>query len=248
MEVVRALAPDPMSFLISPRAGRDVCVDCFNLTAGFNHCYRCAHGERHLDAMVPISYSIATEPLHQMLAGYKRTAGPVAEQMTRRLAGILWRFLIRHEACLARAAGVAGFDLVTTVPSSDPERDEHHPLRRIVGELVDPTRGRHERLLVRTARPAEPRHFDRDRYESLRDLNGSAVLLIDDTWTTGASAHSAAAVLKSAGARTVAGLVLGRHLNREWHDNDRHLGALPGPFSWDDCALCSDVSDIRRAA
>lgn len=248
MDVVRALAPDPMSFLVSPRPGQDVCADCFNLTAGFSRCYRCAHGERHLDAMVPVSYSVAGETLHQMLAGYKRTTGPAAEDMTRRLAGILWRFLIRHEACLARTAGVTGFEVVTTVPSSDAERDEHHPLRRIVGELVQPTRSRHERLLVRTVRPTEPRRFDPNRYQPTRDLTGLAVLLIDDTWTTGASAHSAAAALKSAGAGRVAGLVLGRHLNREWHDNDRHLDDLPRPFRWDGCALCAEVGELKSAA
>lgn len=250
MDRVRLLARDPMSFLLTPRAGADVCADCFNLTAGFRHCYACVHGEQHLDAMVPVSYSIATEPLHHMLASYKRTSGPLADPMTRQLARILWHFLVHHEACLARAAGVREFDLVTTVPSSDAERDEHHPLRRIVGELVAPTRTRHERLLKRTDRPVEPRHFDAGRYQATRRLDGASVLLIDDTWTTGASAQSAAAALKASGAAKVAGLVLGRHVNRNWNDNDRHLDALPRPFTWDACALCADTRqrELGRAA
>jgi orotate phosphoribosyltransferase len=64
------------------------------------------------------------------------------------------------------------------------------------------------------------------------------VLLIDDTWTTGASAQSAAAVLKQAGARTVAAVVIGRHLNRGWHENDQRLRRLPRPFDWSRCAFC----------
>lgn len=39
------------------------------------------------------------------------------------------------------------------------------------------------------------------------------MLLLDDTWVSGASAQSAAAALKLAGARHVAVIVLGRHVN-----------------------------------
>ena len=70
------------------------------------------------------------------------------------------------------------------------------------------------------------------------DVGGRAVLLIDDTWTTGANAQSAAAALKAAGARRVAALVIGRYVNREWGHNDRRLRRLPQPFDWGRCALC----------
>jgi orotate phosphoribosyltransferase len=39
------------------------------------------------------------------------------------------------------------------------------------------------------------------------------MLVVDDTWVSGGSAQSAAAALKLAGARRVAVVVLGRHLN-----------------------------------
>ena len=65
------------------------------------------------------------------------------------------------------------------------------------------------------------------------------MLLIDDTWTTGANAQSAAAALKAAGAGRVAAVVIGRHVNRGWHDNDRRLAALVGRFEWTQCALCA---------
>ena len=59
------------------------------------------------------------------------------------------------------------------------------------------------------------------------------MLLIDDTWTTGASAQSAAAALKQAGAATVAAVVIGRHLNRDWHENDRRIRGIAQPFDWE---------------
>ena len=74
------------------------------------------------------------------------------------------------------------------------------------------------------------------------------MLLIDDTWTTGASAQSAAAALKDAGAGRVAAVVIGRHLNREWHENDRRLRGIERPFDWSKCALCAEPDSAQPPA
>ncbi|MHB8657107.1 MAG: hypothetical protein ACYC91_04000 [Solirubrobacteraceae bacterium] len=227
------------NFMLSPRAGPEVCDMCFNFTRGYSRCYACSHGPNWLETMVPISYSVAHEQLHHALAGYKRLGGEMARRLRVELAAVLWRHLRRHESCLEKATGVTAFALVTTVPSSDRERDRRHPLRIIVGELVGPTRGRYERLLRRSEAQTSARVVDDHRYEPLRKLDGEAVLLIDDTWTTGASARSAAAALKRVGAGPVSALVIGRHLNREWHENDQRLRGIGGPFDWDVCALCA---------
>jgi hypothetical protein len=81
------------------------------------------------------------------------------------------------------------------------------------------------------------RAFDPERFEARSRLDGQAVLLVDDTWTTGASAQSAAAALRRAGAGPVAAVVVGRHVNRSWGENDGRLRALESPFRWDRCAL-----------
>lgn len=224
-------------FMIGPQPGRGVCRVCFNLTDGYEYCYRCARRSVRLDAVAPISYSIAHEPLHQALAGYKRLEGAAARSLSLELAAVLWRYLVLHEQCIARAAGVERFDVVTTVPSGSRERDQWHPLRRIVGELVGPTRDRHRRLLERSATSVEPRAFDPRKFEPIRDLSGHAVLLIDDTWTTGASAESAAAALRRAGAGPIAAVAIGRYLNRDWPENQRRLSAIVRPFDWGSCAV-----------
>jgi len=227
------------NFLLGPRRGPGVCRTCFNLTDGYPRCYACAHGGRWLDAVAPISYSVAGEQLHHALQAYKRGDTQTSRAFTVELAAVLWRFLSGHERCVARAANAPEFPLVTTVPSSDPARDDEHPLHAIVGCLVKITAGRHRRLLRRAATDARPHEFSADRYETTAPLDGEAVLVIDDTWTTGANAQGAAAALKRAGAGAVAAVVIGRHLNRSWGSNDRQISGLQAPFDWDCCALCS---------
>jgi hypothetical protein len=230
------------NFLVAPRRGSGVCAACFNLTRGFEYCYSCSRSELWLSAVLPISYSVGREQLHHALSGYKRLAGDVARRLTVEIAAVLWRFIAIHERCLARAAGVPSFKLVTTVPSSDPARDGTHPLRRIAGELVGPIRGRYEPLLQRSQLEVPPRQIHVDKFEPTRKLANQAVLLVDDTWTTGANARSAAAALMSAGAGPVAAVVVGRYLNRTWHENDCRLRDFAGPFNWNRCALCADAA------
>jgi predicted phosphoribosyltransferase len=239
MPSVRELSALYENVMLGPRRGPDVCGTCFNFTDGYERCYACDHGRLVLDAVAPISYSVAREQLHHALASYKRLHGDVARRLGASLAAILWRFLAEHERCVAGAAGTDGFELVATVPSGDRVRDEQHPLRWIAGGLVGPTRARHERLLRRSGVEVQPRAFSPEKFTATRRIEGSSVLLIDDTWTTGASAQSAAATLKAAGAGAVATVVIGRHLNRDWHENNRRIRGIARPFDWGRCALCA---------
>ncbi len=233
------------NFMLNPRRGPGVCRVCFTFTDGYEQCLACARTESCLDVVAPISYSVAREQLHHALASYKRLTGDGARRLGAEIAAVLWRHLAAHERCVAAAARVETFPLVTTVPSGDRERDERHPLRQLAGTTVGLTRGRHERLLERSSAETPPRAFDRHKFRPRRALDGEPVLLIDDTWTTGASAQSAGAALKHAGAGPVAAVVIGRHLKRDWHGNERRLRAIVRPFAWDQCAFCSDCDADR---
>ena len=244
MTHVLELSASYANFMLSPRRGPDVCARCFDLTDGGTRCYHCSHDGEWVDAMAPISYSIGGEQLHHALGGYKRYADPAGSYLAAGLAAVLWRHLRDHEGCLARAAGVDRFDAVTTVPSTDAGRDGTHPLHRLVGELVRPLVPRYGRLLRRTDAAVTAHRFSTERYEASSALDGRAVLLIDDTWTTGANARSAAAALKAAGAERVAVVAIGRYVNREWSQNDGQLRRLPRPFDWGRCALCEEVRAV----
>jgi orotate phosphoribosyltransferase len=76
-----------------------------------------------------------------------------------------------------------------------------------------------------------------DKFEVTRRFQGEPVLLIDDTWTTGASAQSAAGALKAVGAGVIALVVIGRHVHDDYADNSARLQALPRRFDWTTCAF-----------
>jgi hypothetical protein len=226
--------------LLAPRHGPGVCPRCLNLTGKDGPCRACRANEQHLAVVAPISYSVGGEWLHHLIVSYKRDADPSVRDALTTLARLCEDFIGAHEQCVASAAGVTGFELVGTVPSGDRWRDLHHPMRRIVGELVESTRDRYERLLIRSETPAIPRVFDPARYRATRTLHGESVLLIDDMWTSGASAEAAAAALLDAGAGSVAAVVLARHLNRGWGANDPQLRRLAADdFEANRCVLCA---------
>lgn len=238
MPTVAELSGPYANFLRNPRPGPGICRRCFTFTErGFATCYPCSQMSQILEAYVPVSYSVAHGQLHRALAGYKRAGGRTARRLQLELAAVLWRFLAGHEACLAVAADVPAFDLVTTVPSGDRERDLVHPLPEIVGQMVAPTRDRYERVLARSAKPLAERAFDREKCTVSRRLDDACVLLVDDTWTTGASAQSAAAALLDAGAAAVAAVTVGRHVNPEWGNTEERLRELPHGSDWDVCGV-----------
>jgi predicted amidophosphoribosyltransferase len=196
-----------------------------------------------LDAVVPITYSEHLGQMHLALRNYKDAgSAAIRRHDAIRLAAILWRFLRDHESCVARAVGVDGFDLVTIVPSSRPERDKHSAFAELTS-WIEPIKSRLRRTLEPTGK-VEGREFDSNRYRSIADLSGESVLLLDDTWTTGGHAQSAARVLNTAGAQKVGLVVIGRHVRLDYEPVQGSgetcediLEALPEDFDWATCAV-----------
>jgi hypothetical protein len=123
------------------------------------------------------------------------------------LLALLLAFLADHGPCVWRSAGLPPPDRLAVVPTGA-GRPGPHPLLRLVSPYL---RLPGCPLALRPGR--QGRDLDPDRFQVLARPAGAGVLLLDDTWVSGASAQSAAAALKLAGARYVAVVVLGRHLN-----------------------------------
>lgn len=241
MATVVGLSARYTNFLVHPLPpGPEVCQVCRGpAKVGYPTCWPCHETGRLLgngvaDAVVPVSLALKGEQYANELWRYKNAAGPQQQHFRMGSAAVLWRFLVLHEKCLTDHCAIAAFDTVTTVPSTSGRRD--HPLRSMVADMVGTTRDRHRDLLTPTPEAADlGRSVSAERFASSA-LWGENVLLIDDTWTTGSRAQSAAAALKAAGADCVAVVVLGRHLNIDYGNTAGHVeNARMRRFSWEAC-------------
>jgi hypothetical protein len=198
-------APRPAS---SPAADCEVCRG--PVRPGFARCYQC---DRHAwpgsallaDAVVPISYAIKGTPFADDLWRYKSAPTAVSARVS--VLALLVAFLTDHGSCVWQRAGMPAPDRLAVVPTGA-GRPGPHPLLRLVRPYL---RLPGCSLALRPGR--QGRDLDLDRFQVLARPAGASVLLLDDTWVSGASAQSAAAALKLAGARHVAVIVLGRHVN-----------------------------------
>jgi hypothetical protein len=194
-----------------------------------------------------VALAVKREQLAHELWHYKYDVDRnVRSRLTTRLGAVLWRFLGQHETHIAEAVGVSEFNIVTIVPGTHP-REGAHPLEYIVGTLVGQTKDRYEPLLALGRGSVSEKHsLAVDRYAATRPLLGrEAVLLVDDTWTTGGNAQSAALALRAAGARKVAIVVIGRHFDRSFGDGETYYRqARSNGFTWDTC--CLELSTGRQ--
>jgi len=219
-------------------AGRPgVCAVCRGPAGpGYARCFQCAQHDllgRGLlaDTVVPVSYAVKGTPLAASLWRYKswRSPDPAARAC---LLVLLLAFLHDHGRCVWRHAGMPAPGRLAVVPTGC-GRPGPHPLLALAAPYL--------RLPVTglAVRPGEQgRDPNPDRFSAERTGPGASVLLLDDSWVSGASAQSATAALKRAGARHVAVVVLGRHVDPV----DRRSAPLaarlaPRAYDPDGCAV-----------
>jgi hypothetical protein len=197
---------------LEPPGRPGICAVCRGpARPGFARCYQCAQhdllGPSLLaDAVVPVSYSVKGTAFAADLWRYKSWRAPSAAARTSLLA-LLLVFLHDHGSCVWRNAGMAAPGRLAVVPTGRGRPGPHPLLALSAPYLRLPVTG----LVIR---PGEQgRDPNMIRFSAERTRPGASVLLLDDTWVSGASAQSAAAALKRAGARRVAVVVLGRHID-----------------------------------
>lgn len=148
--------------------------------------------------------------------------------MALHLAALLTVFVHFHAKCLG------DWDIIVPVPSTSRVALmsvlDMTPLRVQVVELLRPSND-----FQSDGRVANPARFSVDG-----SARGTRVLLLDDTFTTGASLFSARAALNNAGAHVVQAVVLGRHIQPEkWPPAAELLSWLrPRPWIPEQCCIC----------
>lgn len=234
------------NFLVPmPSPASDVCRTCHSsVYGGYPRCFPCNDARRILgdlvaDAVASVALAPNNEQLARTLHAYKNEnlARAVRQPLINGLAAVLFKWLSLHENCLAAGAGLAGgqFDTVTSVPSSG-ARTAPHPLQTVLTGVVVGSKDRYADLLAVNRSDLGSRDIAGDRFVATRKVTGS-VLVVDDSWVTGAKPQAAAAAVKAAGASTVAVLTIGRWLN-DYKDNVTWLKEKRKPgWSWSTCCL-----------
>lgn len=226
-----------------PPAGDGVCRFCHGATGhGYRQCASCLRTSSQVSnpatTIVPISLYTIPSPLHNTLRQYKDgRPGPARNELVLQVAGLIGRFLRDHRRCIA-ATTSRDFDTIVPVPSNRPGP---HPLEQTLRilialrDIVAPV------LEVGTAPVDEQRNANDHAFRTRESVAGRKVLVVDDTFVTGARVQSAASALTLAGADVVAALVVGRviGLNPAYPQNQDLWDRMQSRgFSFETCCLC----------
>lgn len=243
-DAARYTDPYLTAFRPVPAAGPGVCPVCRSgPPPGCRLCHSCAltmsQVSRPVSHVVPVSLYETPSELWRVLRHYKD--GPAAGRglLTVQVAAIIGRFTARHLPCLASLLGGRP-DFVTSVPSTrGSQRADRHPLQAAIMAVTALSRI-HRPLLAPGPGTAGHNQAGDDTFRVTRPLAGERVLLVDDTFTTGARLQSAASALQLAGAAQVAALTVGRVIWPGRNENCRRIWEESSAmrFSFTDCCLC----------
>jgi phosphoribosylpyrophosphate synthetase len=162
------------------------------------------------DVVAPLIYAIDTSESAALLREYKNHPVRSVRQRRCSMIGELLRLAISlHQDCFGAAVGKP-VSLRVVVPSLT-FRPGTHPMTsiaqslRLVGDarLMPALDARCDRVMSGDKFTVQPAGAVTDRH----------VLVLDDVWTTGSNAQSAALTLRRAGAAAVSVLVIGRWLS-----------------------------------
>lgn len=225
-----------------PAVGPGVCDVCRGSpNPGFRTCYSCsaAIGQvtRACRAVVPFSLYRTPSQLWSVLRGYKDSPDPnVRLRFSVQVAAFLGVVLIHHGECIRERYG--HWETIATVPSTSGKRTGPHPLVEALS-LIESLRRQYAPLLAPGPVTLGHNHADDEGFVATESVRGRTVLLVDDTYTSGARVQSAASCLQLAGATVPAIVVVGRVIDPEWsaHSGELWTRQRGKVFSFDTCAL-----------
>lgn len=218
-QVQHALIATAGGYLRNP-GGPGTCARCFTPTASLPLCGACRYASTLADGpdlLGMITYAGHFEPISQsgrVMRGYKNPAFPDGGTYRQTVALLAALGILGHVACPGRIIGtpISAWATVSSLPAKPWQTS--HRLNEIVGRLAKP--GATEVTLTAATTVANPRDINVHHYTASPNAAGEHVLLIDDTWTGGGHATSAALAVRAAGATHVSILVLARWLSIGW--------------------------------
>ena len=187
------------------------CGVCAAPVDGHSLCWRCRHHRRSLglaDLVAPLAYAVDGTDLAAVLRNYKNH--PLRRERDR--CALIVSELLRlgisdHERCLGAVTGqpVSARVVIPSLTS----RIGIHPMVAIAESL-----GLTGDVALQPALDGRcDRVVDSEKFTAAGAVTRRHVLVLDDVWTTGSNAQSAALALRRAGAAAVSVMVIGRWLN-----------------------------------
>lgn len=200
--------------VVVPTDGPDVCPTCRSWrppeSALCTSCEQLEALSSPCPVVVPISLYAKPSPMRDRLRFYKDPEGADHARYPGEVAAIVERFFSEHGDRLRARTG--GWDTVCVVPSTS--RPPPHPLAMVLEgcSTLDAPQG----LLVRGAGEVGHRRPSDAAFVPRGAVNGRRILVLDDVYTSGARAHSAASALTVAGATVAVIVVIARRVNPGW--------------------------------
>ncbi len=169
-------------------------------------------------ATVPMTTVVNPGPWYTRLSTYKTFDFPKGDLLT----AVARLFLISNEGNLAGLLGGAP-TLTTIVPSTSGISYADQPLRRTLARSPELNEQLTEGLTYIKGRQTKRRAYTPDVFRASIDVVGARVVLIEDTWVTGATAISAAGALLAAGALSVALFPIARIVEKNSYLSPKYL-------------------------
>jgi hypothetical protein len=205
-------AAAPLEFLRNVvREPTRTCRVCATPVGGYPLCWRC-RDHQHIsglaDLVAPLSYGIDGTESATVIRNYKNHRLRSERERCGSIVGEVLRLgLSLHERCVAAAVGqpVSSCAVIPSLTS----RLGAHPMVSIAESL-----GLVGDVVLRPSLDARcDRVVDSEKFTIDGAVKGRHMLVIDDVWTTGSNAQSAALALRRAGAAAVSVVVIARWLN-----------------------------------
>lgn len=210
---------------VAPEGLPSVCYLCLGaVDSTYMQCYNCRklfHESRCPSSMerrvVPMTVALNPSAWFWALQTYKAA---MYREHASTLGALAYRWLSEHEHRLTSLLGGEA-DYVTVVPSKKGTTTyETQPLRRALS-IVAPLAQRMRQALRCVAPMAERlREYRPEIFAPTLYVNGHRIILVEDTWITGATALSAAGSLLEAGAASVVITPIARDMKPTFHGKD----------------------------
>lgn len=237
------------AFFSNTLRGPGFCAVC-TAPAGAPLCNRCdshrqTYGTQLANLVLPLAYVRGwMQPRHQSehhVWQYKHRTFPDPRCM-QDLQLMVSAAAVLHGPCIARAMG-RWWETVTFVPSAT-RRGTDHPVVELARRAADQTPGAARILLAPGPSIGGDRHtLMADRFvvpsESESLVVSRHILVVDDTWVSGAKAQSAALALRAAGAWGVTVLCVARWLSWNWSEQQQLIRSLNAPYDATRCPISS---------